>query len=150
MSLDNPGTKKQHRVKQLLSEGIAELEAKQNARLDKIEEFVKKSLGEQGERSKVIHGFIVREVQYNIANQLWNMNVTMDAFLEVIQDHVKIEGFGEKLDAKKQEIQDRKQKEAEARMAERMQQEAAEKKEQPPVEEKKEESQTQVENQPSA
>ena len=125
MSLENPGTKKEHKVKQILSKGIAELEAKQNAKLDAVEEFVKKTLGEQGERNRAIHGFLVREVQYNIANQLWNMSVTMDAFLELMKEHnVQIENFSEKLDAKKTEIQNRKQKEAEAKMAERMQAEA--------------------------
>lgn len=127
MSVENPNTKKEHKVKQILRKGIEDLEVKQNARLDKIEEFVKTTLTEQENRSKAIHGFVVREVQYNIANKMFNFSVTMDAFVEVMKEAgLPIENFGQKLDDKKIEIANRLQKLAEDQMAERMQQKPAE------------------------
>lgn len=92
-----------------------------NPRLDAIEDFCQKNLTQQNERSKNIQGWIVRTVQFDIANQLHNMQITMDAFINVLTaEGIAVADLDKKIDAQKVVVSARLQAAAEERMKQAM------------------------------
>lgn len=81
-------------VKESLEETLLRsIEDKFNKTLDErltvIDDYVRKELNRQDSRAKAIQGFVVREVQFNISNQLHNAHVTMLAWQEVMQERLE-------------------------------------------------------------
>lgn len=90
-----------------------------NAKVDKIDGFVKEMLNKMDSRAKAIQGFLVQEVQFKIANQIHNQHVTMLAWQELMAERLGVtEEFNKQLDAKKLEIQSRLDAEAQAQQQE--------------------------------
>lgn len=89
------------------------LDATLNQRIDMINTYCKTSLEEQDKRAKSIQGFLLREVKFNIANQLHNMEVTLLAWEELMQEKLGMpEDFNAALDEKKKQIQQKLEAEA--------------------------------------
>lgn len=87
-----------------------------NKRLDSIEEYVKKTLKQQDDRAKAVQGFIVQEVKVDIMNRLHNMDVTMQAWQEVMNDKLgDVSELNKAVDAKKLEIHNKIEAEAVAK-----------------------------------
>jgi hypothetical protein len=108
-------------VKDIKKLAMKEVGAEMNARLDSIEKFVKENIGKMDSRSQNMERYLVREINFNIANKIYNLDVTIDSFMEVLKDEgVTIPDFAAKLDAKKLEVDARKKAEAEAKMKEQM------------------------------
>jgi len=118
-------TKKEHTVKKILAEKIDELKASQNTRLDEIEKFVRGELAKINERNKAVNGYVVG-ANSQMQQKLYNMELTLDAYKELVAEAGLIEGFDDKLAAKRAELHERYTKESEEAMKARMQSEAAE------------------------
>lgn len=111
-------TKKEHKVKQLLSTGIEELKQLQNERLDKIEADVKTELDKINNRNKAINGFVMGEVKNLMAQKLYNMELTVDALKELLTEANIISDIELKLAEKRQALHDKREKEAVEQMKE--------------------------------
>ncbi len=138
-------------VKQIKKMAMDMLGKEMHEKLDKIEKFCQDTLKAQDRRSKNIHSFLIQQVTGKIQNDLFNANCTVEAVVEVLAEAgLNIPDFNQKIDEKKKIIADRKVKEAEAAMKDKLaaQQElaAAAKK----AEDEKSEAQSQPESQPEA
>lgn len=101
----------------LVKQGVEANAKTMNERLDKIEEFCRKNLKEQNDRSRAIQGFLMQTVQHNMDNQLHNMYVTMLAWQEVMAEKLGAsEEFNKQIDERKKAIAERLQKEHEEKM----------------------------------
>lgn len=120
------GSKQEKRTRNVAKDLMQEVvDNHLNPRLDSIEKFCQDSLNAQNERAKAVQGFVVREVQFKIANQLHNMQITMDAFVEVMAESgLTIADLASKIDSKKVEVAERMQKAAEEEMKSRLEGEA--------------------------
>lgn len=140
MSDELAGSKKKEKVKDLLNEHYNQrVVARMNERLDQIEKDCQTRLTEINDslnaqlkkiddRSRAIQGFLVQEVMSEFKNKVNNAQVTMDAFIAVVAEHgVKIDDLNAKIDAKKVELNQVRQVEAEKRFADSMNKEQAEK-----------------------
>jgi hypothetical protein len=117
-------------AKQIRKQAMAAVGKDMNERLDKIENFCREKLAESDKRARAVQGFLIQTVQGKIQQDLWNATVTVDAIVQVLAEAgLNIENFAEKVDAKKVEISERKQREAEEAMKAKLaeQQAAAEK-----------------------
>lgn len=100
-------------AKQIKKQALAAVNEEMNRRLNEIESYVKNNLAEQNQRAKNVQGWIVQEVKGKIQQDLFNANCTIDAVVEVLADAgLHIEGFAEKVDARKVEIAKRREAEA--------------------------------------
>ena len=80
-------------------------DAQMNSRLDQIEKFCQSTITHMDERSRSIHSFLINEVKGKIQNDIFNAQVTMDAFIAVCAESgINIENLNQKIDAKKAEI----------------------------------------------
>lgn len=109
-------TKKHHKVKEILAEGLEALMAEQNTKLDRIEKFVQEQLAKINDRNKAVNGFVVGEVKYLMDNKLHNMDLTVDALKEMLAEAGIIVDLDTKLAEKRKEIHERREKAAEENM----------------------------------
>lgn len=98
-----------------------------DARLDRIEDYVRGQLEASEKRNKGVQSWLINEVKTRIQNDLFNANVTLDAVVEVLAEAgLNIPDFAKRIDSKKLEIAARMKQEAEAKLqAEREAREAA-------------------------
>jgi hypothetical protein len=118
-------TKKTHTVKKILADKLEELHAKQNARLDEIENFVREELKKINERNKAVNSYVVGESSAN-SNSIYNMVLTVDAITRVIGEANLLEGFSDKLDATRKLLHEEREKAAVEKMKNDTQQEQPE------------------------
>lgn len=90
-----------------------------NPRLDGIEKYVKEAMAKMQSQQQNVHGFILGEVKFTIANELEDSKVTRLALIEVLQDVLGIEGLIAKLDEKKGSVKKHLIAEAEATIKKR-------------------------------
>lgn len=116
-------TKKEHTVKKILAEKMEELKASQNVRLDDIEKFVRGELAKINDRNKAINGYVVNS-NSGMQQALYNLELTNEALELLITEANLVEGLKDKLAAKRGEIHEQRQKQAEEQMKARMESEA--------------------------
>lgn len=88
-------------------------------RLDGLEKNVNGTLKANADRSRAVQGFMVQTVQREVQAQLRNMEITMLAWQEVMAGKLgDVEEFNKLVDAKKLEIEQKRQAEKEKAMAE--------------------------------
>lgn len=94
-----------------------EVNAQMNARLDQIDKYCQSALEKQDKRARGIQSFLIGEVKGKISEDLFNANVTIDAVVAVLAESgIVIEGFSEKVDAKKKELAEARVKQASEQM----------------------------------
>ncbi len=101
-------------ARRIAKQGLYLFQKSIDERLDGIEDYVKGQLQKIDKRNTSVQGWLVNEVKVNLQNELFNATCTVDAVVEVLADSdIKIKDFDKKVDLKKAEISERKQKEAE-------------------------------------
>ncbi len=91
-----------------------------NARLDAIETDCKAALQKQDARAKAVQGFLVQSAQKDLNDRLYNAEITMTAWEEVMMEKLgNKEELDALVDAKKKEVNARYVAKAEAEMQKR-------------------------------
>lgn len=100
------GTRTKDRVRDLLDKHYEEkVSVPMNARLDEVELYIRNELKKVADQNKAIQGFLMQEVKFTIANQLYNAEITMAAWERVLlAEGLKIENLKEKVDEAKKAI----------------------------------------------
>ena len=115
-------TKKEHKVKTILLEKLEELKSQQNKRLDEIELFVREELKKINDRSRAVNGFIINEVKVMMDNKLYNLELTVEAIKNTLEEKLNIDGFSSLVDKRRAAVHERITKREEENMKSSMEQ----------------------------
>jgi len=93
------------------------VDANVEKRLDAMNKYCVEQLTKQDKRARDVQGYLLREVKIHIRNALGDMDVTIEAMINVLADSgVVIDGFIDKVNAAKPAVMKRRQEEDSAKM----------------------------------